>query len=127
MMLTMKRYLIHFVLLGVLAAGCKQPAAPVGIITEPTSASTNTPGREYPKINPDLSVEFQVQAPEAQEVAVDICSKVYPMRREGDGPWTVTTESLEPGFHYYFLIVDGMRLSDPSSQLFFGCSTRREA
>ncbi|MCR4568822.1 MAG: esterase [Bacteroidales bacterium] len=116
----MKRYIIPFVLLGVLMAGCKQPAAPVGVLTEPTPASTNTPGREYPKINPDLSVEFQVQAPEAQEVAVDICGKVYPMQREGDGPWKVVTDSLEPGFHYYFLVVDGMRLSDPNSQLFFG-------
>ncbi len=116
----MKRYLIPFVLLGVLVAGCKQPAAPVGVLTEPTPASTNTPGREYPKINPDLSVEFQVQAPEAQEVAVDICGKVYPMQREGDGPWKVVTDALEPGFHYYFLVVDGMRLSDPNSQLFFG-------
>ena len=120
MITLMKRYIIPFVLLGVLVAGCKQPAAPVGILTEPTPASTNTPGREYPKINPDLTVEFQVQAPEAQEVAVDICGKVYPMEREGDGPWKVVTESLEPGFHYYFLVVDGMRLSDPNSQLFFG-------
>jgi enterochelin esterase family protein len=120
MMTLMKRYIIPFVLLGVLLAGCKQPAAPVGVLTEPTPASTNTPGREYPKINPDLTVEFQVQAPEAQEVAVDICGKVYPMQREGDGPWKVVTDSLEPGFHYYFLVVDGMRLSDPNSQLFFG-------
>jgi enterochelin esterase family protein len=116
----MKRYIIPFVLLGVLVAGCKQPAAPVGVLSEPTPASTNTPGREYPKINPDLTVEFQVQAPEAQEVAVDICGKVYPMQREGDGPWKVVTDALEPGFHYYFLVVDGMRLSDPNSQLFFG-------
>ena len=116
------RYLILLVLTGVLAAGCKQqPATPVGILTEPTPASTNIPGREFPKVNPDLTVEFQVQAPEAREVAVDICSKVYPMQREGDGPWTVVTEALEPGFHYYFLVVDGVRLADPASVLFFGC------
>jgi enterochelin esterase family protein len=120
MIAVMKRYLIPFVLLGVLVAGCKQPASTVGILTEPTPASSNTPGREYPKINPDLTVEFQVQAPEAREVAVDICGMVYPMQREGDGPWKVVTEALEPGFHYYFLVVDGMRLSDPNSQLFFG-------
>ena len=117
----MKRYLIPLVLASAFIACKQQPAQPVGILTEPTSATTNTPGREYPKINPDLTVEFQVQAPEAKEVAVDICNKVYPMQREGDGPWTVTTDALEPGFHYYFLIVDGMRLSDPASQLFFGC------
>ena len=128
MMMHMKKYLLPIILSMVLTAACKQqPAAPVGILTEPTPASTNTPGREYPKINPDLTVEFQVQAPEAGEVAVDICNKVYPMQREGDGPWKVVTDTLEAGFHYYFLIVDGMRLSDPSSRLFFGCGVDASA
>ena len=99
----------------------------VGVITEPVSASTNIQGREYPKINPDLSVEFRVNAPEAESVAVDICSKVYPMTRNEDGVWVVTTDPQEPGFHYYFLVVDGVRVSDPSSQLFFGCSVMASA
>lgn len=33
-----------------------------------------------------------------------------------------TTEPLGPGFHYYFLIVDGVRVADPSSESFYGCS-----
>ena len=77
----------------------------------------------FPKINDDLSVTFSAQAPKAAEVAVDICGKVYPMTREGDGPWTVTTDPLEPGFHYYFLVVDGFRASDPQATLYYGCST----
>ena len=128
MMTLMKRYVLPFVLTGVIVAACgQQPAAPVGVLSEPTPASTNTPGREYPKINPDLTVEFQVQASEAEEVAVDICGKVYPMLREGDGPWKVVTDTLEAGFHYYFLVVDGMRLSDPNSQTFFGCGVDASA
>ena len=79
--------------------------------------------RGGPRINDDLSVSFLVQAPQAREVAVDICNKVYPMTREGDGSWTVTTDALEPGFHYYFLVVDGFRASDPQATLYYGCST----
>jgi enterochelin esterase family protein len=78
----------------------------------PVSASTNAPGCEYPKVNPDLSVEFRACFPDAQEVAVDICSKVYPMAKAENGEWTVTVDPQEPGFHYYFLIVDGKRIAD---------------
>ena len=120
MMTHMKRYLIPFVLLGVLAAACKQPAAPVGILTEPTPASSNVPGKEFPKVYPDLRAEFQIAAPEAQSVAVD-CGKVYPLEKNEEGVWCGFTEPLEPGFHYYFIIVDGVRVADPNSTLFFGC------
>ena len=66
MMTPMKRYLlISFALTALLAAGCKQPAAPVGILTEPTPASSNVPGREFPKVYPDLRAEFRIAAPEA--------------------------------------------------------------
>ena len=81
----------------------------------------------FPKINDDLSVTFSARAPQAAEVAVDICGKVYPMTREGDGPWTVTTDPLEPGFHYYFLVVDGFRGADPASPHFYGTGTDASA
>ena len=126
MMLRMKRYLILLALAGILAVSCKQPAAPVGLLTEPTPASSNVPGREYPKVYPDLRAEFQVVAPEAQSVAVD-CGKVYPLQKGEEGRWSGFTEPLEPGFHYYFLIVDGVRISDPNSTLFFGCGVDASA
>ncbi len=37
------------------------------------------------------------------------------------GIWKVTSDPQVPGFHYYFINVDGVRISDPSSRLFFGC------
>lgn len=83
--------------------------------------------RRGPVINGDLSVTFRAQAPQAREVAVDICGKVYPMTREGDGLWQVTTDPLEPGFHYYFLVVDGFRASDPASPHFYGTGTDASA
>ena len=98
-MLRMKSYLILLALAGILAVSCKQPAAPVGLLTEPTPASSNVPGREYPKVYPDLRAEFQVVAPEAQSVAVD-CGKVYPLQKGEEGRWSGFTEPLEPGFHY---------------------------
>ena len=108
-----------------LLAACKGPA-PAGV-TEPFSASTNIGGREFPKIYPDLRVEFRVDAPEAQAVAVDICGTVYPLQKDAEGRWAGFTEPLEPGFHYYFLVVDGVRLSDPASELFFGCGVMASA
>lgn len=92
----------------------------VGVLTEPTSATTNIPGAEYPKVNPDLSVVFRNDMPEAQAVAVNVGDKSYPMVKGEDGIWEVTTDPLVPGFHYYTLTVDGNRVSDPNSQKFFG-------
>lgn len=124
-MKAMTRTMISSFLALVLLVSCAGPKVPP--ITEPVSASTNIQGKEYPKINPDLSVEFRVNAPEAQSVAVDICGKVYPMAKNDEGVWVAVTDPQEPGFHYYFLVVDGVRLSDPSSQLFFGCSVMASA
>ena len=98
MNLTMKHFILTLALLLSVAAAFAQPAR-----------------RGAPKINDDLSVSFQVMAPQAREVGVDICGKVYPMVREGEGPWRVTTDPLEPGFHYYFLVVDGFRASPAST------------
>ena len=108
--LTMKHFFLTVALLLCVAAAFAQPLR-----------------RGAPRINDDLSVSFQVTAPQAREVAVDICGKVYPMTREGEGPWRVTTDPLEPGFHYYFLVVDGFRAADPASPHFFGTGTDASA
>ena len=99
---------------------CGSNQRQVGVLTEPTSATTNVPGAEYPKINPDLSAVFRNDFPDAQEVSVNVGGKSYAMTRGEDGIWEATTEPLVPGFHYYTLTVDGERVSDPNSQKFFG-------
>lgn len=43
------------------------------------------------------------------------------MSRDSKGYWTVTTDPLVVGFHYYFALVDGVSVIDPSSEAFFGC------
>lgn len=83
------------------------------------SASTNVPGVEFPKVDSKLRAIFRVDAPDAQKVQVDILS-VYDMVKGENGVWTVTTNPLPPGFHYYYLIVDGYRFADPASESFFG-------
>lgn len=104
-----------------LACGPKAGENTVGVLTEPTSASTNIAGNRYPVVNPDLSVTTRVDAPGAKSVGLDLGGRVYPMTRAEDGLWEVTTEPQVEGFHYYFLHIDSTRIADPASKLFYGC------
>jgi enterochelin esterase family protein len=107
-----------FLLLSLAAVGsCQTQTANDDAI----SATTNVPGAEYPKIHSDLSVTFRIKAPKAQSMGVQI-DKRYDMERDADGVWSVTTSPQVPGFHYYWLIVDGQWVSDPASESFFGVS-----
>jgi len=83
-------------------------------------ATTNVMGATYPRVLPDRSVAFQFKAPSAQSVDVDITGKKFPMTRDADGVWSVTTPPLVEGFHYYALDADGVRMNDPGSHTFFG-------
>lgn len=83
------------------------------------AASTNVPNAAYPQILPDNRVVFRVKAPEAQKVRVDL-GKKYDMVKDTSGYWTVTTDPIVIGFHYYSLLIDGVALADPSSQTFYG-------
>lgn len=85
------------------------------------SAGTNITGKEYPKINPDRTVIFKVDAPTAESVAVNLGGR-HEMTKNSDGQWEVTTPPIVPGFHYYQLIIDGVSVSDPNSKQFYGSS-----
>ena len=82
-------------------------------------ATSNVPGQEYPKIQSDLRVDFRLKAPDAQKVRLHL-DKDYDLERGSNGVWTVTTTPQVPGFHYYWFIVDGVNVSDPASETFFG-------
>jgi enterochelin esterase family protein len=94
------------------AQSASQPEAGV-------AASTNVAGADYPRILPDLRVVFQIKAPGAQKVQFDL-GKRYLARKSADGTWPATTNPQVPGFHYYWLVIDGMPLNDPASETFFG-------
>lgn len=51
--------------------------------------------------------------PACGRMQVDICGKKYDMEKDARGFWTAVTDPLVAGFHYYFLIVDGMSVIDP--------------
>jgi enterochelin esterase-like enzyme len=84
-----------------------------------TPASTNIRSAKYPQILPDNRVVFRVKAPEAQKVQIDL-GKKYAMVKDTSGFWTVTTDSISRGFHYYSLLVDGVAVVDPASETFYG-------
>ena len=112
--------------LSVLAAACGLAWAQAGDDSKP--ATSNVPGAQYPRIHPDLRVTFRVNAPAAQKVQVkpggDGLGKApFDMVRDDQGFWTVTTPPAVPGFHYYFLLVDGFESNDPGSQTYFGWNT----
>ncbi|CAN5370177.1 esterase family protein [soil metagenome] len=112
----------------IVLAACGPLAAGGEPVREGNPAPSNVRGAEFPWIHPDFRVTFRVRAPEAGAVAVAgraadsgmHGSSPYAMERDGDGTWTVTTEPVRPGFHYYELLIDGHRTTDPSSQTFFG-------
>ncbi len=90
------------------------------MIEDALPASTDVMGAEYPRVLPDRSVAFQIKAPDAQKVEVQIGGGKYPMTRGDDGLWTVTTPPQVVGYHYYSLILDGVAVNDPGSHTFFG-------
>jgi enterochelin esterase-like enzyme len=82
-------------------------------------ASTNVRRSKYPQIMPDGRAVFQIKAPEAQKVQLDLVRK-YDMVKDSAGTWSVTTDSLSEGIHYYSLIIDDLAVCDPSSEAFYG-------
>ncbi len=96
-------------------------AATAQVLPEGTPAQTNVPEMKYPCVDASSRATFKLHAPQAQDVKVDICGQKWQMTKNADGVWSVTTDPLVVGFHYYFLIVDGVAVNDPASETFFGC------
>jgi enterochelin esterase-like enzyme len=84
-----------------------------------TPASTNVGNAKYPQILPSGRAVFQIKAPEARDVKLDLVRK-YDMDKNEDGIWQVTTDSLSEGFHYYSILIDGVAVADPNSETFYG-------
>jgi enterochelin esterase-like enzyme len=82
-------------------------------------ASTNVRSAKYPQVLPDNRVMFRVKAPGASNVQVDLARK-YDLTKDAEGFWTVTTDTVSEGFHYYSILIDGVALADPASETFYG-------
>src|SRR4051795_10571194 len=68
-------------------------------------ASTNAPGRDYPRVDSGRRAHFRVEAPDARSVRVSLGNTE--LKKDDKGRWTGVTRPLDPGFHYYQLIIDG--------------------
>lgn len=82
-------------------------------------ATSNQPGREYPKVNSERRVKFRIVAPEATSVGVTFRDSSAFTKGE-DGAWYGYTRPLDEGFHYYALKINGAEVPDPSSLMYFG-------
>ncbi|WP_116809876.1 alpha/beta hydrolase-fold protein [Steroidobacter cummioxidans] len=86
-------------------------------------ASTNVWDAQYPRIDDAGRVQVRVKAPDATKVKLNFWNgPKVDMQKQADGFWSVITEPLVPGFHYYTVVIDGAEVSDPGSQAFFGGS-----
>jgi enterochelin esterase family protein len=86
-------------------------------------AATNVWGAQYPRVDGKGRVQLRVKAPDAAKVRVNFWSNPKTdMEKQADGYWTITTQPLVPGLHYYNFVVDGADVNDSGSQSFFGGS-----
>ena len=91
----------------------------------------NLLGVQYPRIEEDSRVTFHFNAPTAQKVQVALVTSgsnslnplPYDMVKGDDGVWTYTTkEPQSPGYHNYWMLVDGAVVLDPGTNAFIGYS-----
>jgi enterochelin esterase-like enzyme len=87
-------------------------------------AASNVPGAPTPSVNPDRSIIFTLKAPDARTVQVaggdGLGAGPFPMTKDAEGVWRVTIPPAVAGFHYYWFILDGVSVNDPSSDAYFG-------
>ena len=105
----MKRIIPAVAAMIVAAALC---SAQTTVSDDATPASTNAPGREYPKVDARRRATFRMFAPDAKSVRVLNTD----LTKGADGYWMGTTPPLDPGFHYYTITIDGVAVADPNSQ-----------
>jgi len=89
------------------------------LVVNSQPAATNISKTNCPCILENLSIVFQVKAPDAKKVQIDL-GNMYDMTKDDQGAWNVTTAPQVPGFHYYSLVIDGIKVADPASESFFG-------
>lgn len=92
------------------------------IVNSTIPAPSNMHGCSFPRLDKNNRAYFRIYSPNVRRLQVDICGKKYEMFKDESGWWTAQTDPLVVGFHYYFLVVDGLSVTDPMSCTYFGCS-----
>ena len=117
----MKNFSILRSMFTMLMACCAVSLSAQSLPGEPASTNINRNG--YPRLLPDQRVMFSIKAPEAKQVEVHVgIGNEFKMQKDEKGVWSVTTTPIIPGFHYYFFLIDGVNVTDPASESFYGCS-----
>ncbi|HEY9197383.1 MAG TPA: alpha/beta hydrolase-fold protein [Mucilaginibacter sp.] len=106
-------------LLACLEAKSQENKTPDTVIPAGVPAATNIRGAQYPRILPNHQVMFRLKAPDAKKVQIEL-GKKYDLVKDDAGYWTITTDSIGEGFHYYSLLIDGIATADPASESFYG-------
>jgi len=94
----------------------------IKIPSDAKTAENAVPGKKFPMVDSHNRAYFQINAPYAKKVQTDICGKKYDMYKDEKGSWMCVTDSLPVGFHYYFMLVDGVQVVDPNVDTYFGCN-----
>lgn len=74
-----------------------------------------------PQVNPDKTVTFRFNAPNAQDVKVSVQSEKAPvqMTKSERGSWTATVGPVKPDIYSYNFVVDGVQVMDPGNMYYF--------
>ncbi len=115
-------------LLSLMAAAMSLPCTPAlaqqfdleETMAHTVAATSNMIGCDFPRFDSERRAYFRIQAPDVQRLQVDINGKPHDMQKDADGWWTLVTDPLVVGMHYYSLLVDGLRVTDPMSVTGFG-------
>jgi len=107
----------------------------------PSSSSARRPSRHAGGRFPDACIErpgcrepaeftrngrvtFELHRADARSIQVaggdGLGKGPFPMTQGADGTWSVTIPHPVPGFHYYWFVLDGVDVNDPTSLTYFG-------
>ncbi len=96
-------------------------SAPAAVPAVPATPTPPAP-RPAPIVSPDVhghSVTFRVAAPAATDVKISIVGipNVPPMQKDAQGVWSTTVDEVAPDIYDYQVVLDGVRVADPSAPL----------
>ena len=94
---------------------------PIKDITSTELSPTAIIGAQFPRVDADGCAYFRVDAPEAQNVKLKLAGReaLIDMVKGEDGAWTVKTDPLVKGFHYYTYLIDGADVKDSQTHGYY--------
>jgi hypothetical protein len=90
------------------------------IVEDFKPSPVNQAGKEYPQVNSESRVRVRIEAPQANNVQLDIGAVKYDLTKDKDGVWIGESAPQDEGFHYYQLNIDGASVPDPGTKYYYG-------